>query len=239
MKRRCGGKVACSTGSQRGGIFFRLIFLMFLAIALFFLYLVRYPLLRMAGSFWVVDDGPQYSDAIVMLSDDNYQADRAAHAGELYKAGWAPRVVGSGRLLRPYAGIAELEAHDLTDRGVPAGAVVKFPQNGRNTREECAAIGAFVSSRGWRRILLVTSNYHTRRAKYICSRVFPTGTILRVSPARDSDYDPDNWWKTRQGAKMFFNESVGLIAAMWELRHTGAKTSLSALLLIARGMLSD
>jgi uncharacterized SAM-binding protein YcdF (DUF218 family) len=235
MMRRGDG---CRASRQRGGIFFRLLFLMFLAVVLFLLYLVRQPLLRMAGDFWLVDDGPQPSDAIVMLSDDNFQADRAAHAAELYKAGWAPRVVASGRLLRPYAGIAELEQHDLKDRGVPENAVVRFPQNGRDTHDECTAIGAFVSSRGWKRILLVTSNYHTRRAKYICERTFPAGIILRVSPAPDSDYDPDNWWKTRQGAKMFFNESVGLVVAMWELRHARAQTSESALLLIETRMLS-
>jgi uncharacterized SAM-binding protein YcdF (DUF218 family) len=238
MMRRDGQTGLRTRASQRGGIFFRLLFLMFLAVFVLFLCLIRHPLLRLAGGFWVVDDGPQHADAIVMLSDDNYQAERAAHAAELYKDGWAPRVVASGRLLRPYAGIAELEEHDLKDRGVPAGAIVKFPQNGRNTREECAAIGAFVSSRGWKRILLVTSNYHTRRAKYICSRVFPPGMILRVSPARDSDYDPANWWKTRQGTKMLFNESVGLVVAMWELRHSDAQTSEATLLPIRASMLS-
>ena len=59
------------TASQHGGIVFRLLFLMFLAVLLFVLYLIRQPLLHLAGGFWVVDDGPQHSDAIVMLSDDN------------------------------------------------------------------------------------------------------------------------------------------------------------------------
>ena len=84
-------KAAGTAASERGGIFFQLIFLAFLIVFLFFLYLVRDPLLRLAGDFLVVDDGPQHSDAIVMLSDDNYQADRAAHAADLYRAGWAPR----------------------------------------------------------------------------------------------------------------------------------------------------
>jgi uncharacterized SAM-binding protein YcdF (DUF218 family) len=230
MKRSGARRVYRGTTAQGGGIFFRLLFLMFLLVVLFLLYLVRQPLLRLAGSFWVVDDGPQHMDAIVMLSDDNFQADRAAHAAELYKEGWAPRVVASGRLLRPYAGIAELEEHDLKDHGVPQGAVVRFPQSGRDTREECTAIGEFVSSRGWKRVLLVTSNYHTRRAKYICSRAFPPGMILRVSPAPDSDYDPDNWWKTRQSAKLFFNETVGMTVAIWELRHSGTHTSEAAVI---------
>ena len=222
----------------RGGIFFRLLSLLVLIVFCFLLYLVRHPLLRLAGGFWVVDDSPQHSDAIVMLSDDNFRADRAAHAAELFRAGWAPRVIASGRRLRPYAGIAELEEHDLEDRGVPANAVVKLPQDGRNTREECMAISASIASHGWKRILLVTSNYHTRRARYICSRTLPEGTILRVSPASDSDYDPDNWWHTRQGMKMFFQEGVGIVVAMWELRHSDSKTSESVLLLLDVALLS-
>ena len=72
---------------------------------------------RAASGSWTKD--PRAADAIVMLGDDNYDADRATRAAELFKAGWAPRVIASGRYLRPYASIAELEEHDLIDRGVP------------------------------------------------------------------------------------------------------------------------
>ena len=222
----------------RGGIFFRLLSLMCLLVFLLLIYVVRHPLLRFAGGFWVVDDAPQHSDAIVMLSDDNFHADRAARAAELYRAGWAPRVIASGRRLRPYAGIAELEEHDLEDRGVPASAVVKLPGDDRNTREECSAIGALLASHGWKRLLLVTSNYHARRARYICSRTLPEGTLLRVSAASDSDYDPDTWWQSRIGAKRFFGEVAGMAVAMWELRHSSSKTSDSVLMLVDVALLS-
>ena len=52
--------------SDRGGIFFRLMFLIFLVIFAFVIYLARYPILRFAGNFWVVDESPQTSDAIVI-----------------------------------------------------------------------------------------------------------------------------------------------------------------------------
>jgi uncharacterized SAM-binding protein YcdF (DUF218 family) len=215
--------------SERGGIFFRFLLLLCLALFCFFLYIARRPLLRLAGGFWVVDESPKPSDAIVMLSDDNYQGDRAARAAELYKAGWAPRVIASGRLLRSYAGVAELEQHDLQSHGVPEGAIVKLAAADLNTREECAGIGQFAYSRGWKRILLVTSNYHTRRARYICSRVMQPGTTLVVSAARDADYDPDTWWHTRQGTKIFFGEAVGFFVAMWELRHSDVQITQASL----------
>jgi uncharacterized SAM-binding protein YcdF (DUF218 family) len=216
--------------SQRGGIFFRLLFLLCFLFLIFLVYLARHPLMRMAGSFWTVDEGPVASDAIVILGDDNYGGDRAARAADLLKAGWAPRVVASGRYLRPYASIAELEARDLTDHGVPATAIVRLDHRAEDTREEAVAISQLISSRGWKRIILVTSNFHTRRSRYICSRTFPPGTVLRVVAARDSDFDPENWWRSRLGIKIFAHELVGMLVAMWEMRHSDVQTSGSAAL---------
>lgn len=211
--------------SQRGGIFFRLLFLMFLLCLLFLVYLARHPLLRMAGSFWIVDEGPVASDVIVVLGDDNYDGDRATRAAELLKAGWAPRIVASGRGLRSYASIAELEEHDLTDRGVPISAIVRFAHRAEDTREEAAAISQLASSHGWKRIILVTSNFHARRARYIYQRSLAPGTVLRVVAARDRDFDPDNWWTTREGIKIFAHELVGMVVAVWEMRHNSIETS--------------
>ena len=203
-------------------------FLMGFLFLIFLVYLARHPLMRMAGSFWTVDEGPVASDAIVILGDDNYGGDRAARAADLLKAGWAPRVVASGRYLRPYASIAELEARDLTDHGVPATAIVRLDHRAEDTREEAFAISQLISSRGWKRIILVTSNFHTRRSRYICERTFPPGTVLRVVAARDSDFDPESWWRSRLGIKIFAHELVGMLVAMWEMRHSDVQTSGSA-----------
>ncbi len=215
---------------QRGGIFFRLLFLLSFLCLLFVLYLVRHPVLRLAGGFWVVDEAPQAADAIVVLGDDNYNADRAARTAQLFKAGWAPQIVVSGRFLRPYASIAELEEHDLIDRGVPQAAIIRFAHRAENTREETTAIGQLISSRGWRRILLVTSNYHTRRSQYLAERTFPAGTILHVIAAPDSDYDPHNWWQTRNGVKIFAHECVGILVSIWEMRHSDVQTASSGMI---------
>lgn len=210
---------------QSGGIFFRLLFLIFLAVFCFFLYLVRHPLLRFAGNFWVVDQSADSADAIVILDDDDYQADRATRAAELYKDGRAPRVIASGRFLRPYASIADFEARDLADRGVPMNAIVRLTHRATNMREEAFAISQLLSSSGWKRVLLVTSNYHTRRSRYICERAFPEGTFLHVVAAPDSEYDPNRWWQNRVGAKIFLHESAGMLVAMWEMRHNDVRTT--------------
>jgi len=220
-----------SKHAQRGGIIIRFIFLVCFVCLLFGLYLIRRPLLRAAGAFWVVDEAPISADAIVMLGDDNYNADRAARAAQLYKAGYAPRVVASGRYLRPYASVAELEEHDLTDRGVPKAAVVRFTHHAENTKDEAAALAQLISARGWKRILLVTSNYHTRRSLFLADREFPERTVVRIIAAPDSDYDPNGWWRTRAGLKIFGHECIGMVVSLWEMRHNDVQTSDASLLL--------
>jgi len=215
--------------SDRGGIFFRLLFLIFLVVFAFVIYLARHPILRLAGNFWVVDESPQTSDAIIVLSDDDYGAVRAARAADLYRASCAPRIIASGRMLRSYTSIAELMQHDLTDRGVPATAVVRFPNRARNTLEEAGAVSEFLSTHGWKKIIVVTSNYHTRRARFIYEHALAPGTELRVIAAPDPAYDPNSWWRTREGLKTFFYEFLGYIVAHWELRHSDAHTVSSAL----------
>ncbi len=228
--RYCPEKLTLARACERGGILFRLLLLVCLVCMLFAFYLIRRPLLRLAGGFWIVDEAPISADAIVILGDDNYNGDRAARAAQLYKAGYAPRVVASGRYLRPYASIAELEERDLTDRGVPKGAVVRFANHAEDTKEEAAALAQLISVRGWKRIILVTSNYHTRRSHFLAAREFPEGTTLRVVAAPDSEYDPHDWWRTRTGLKAFGHECVGIVVAVWEMRHNDIQTSDSSLI---------
>ncbi|MDQ1408981.1 MAG: hypothetical protein QOJ41_716 [Acidobacteriaceae bacterium] len=211
--------------SQRGGILSSLISLLFLIVFCFVLYAARRPLLRLAGESWVVEDPLQQSDALLLLSDDNFFADRATRASELYRQKLAPIVVASGRRLRPSAGIAELMEHDLIERGVPKDRIIRFPHDGDNTREEALALRALVNEKGWRNIIVVTSNYHTRRARYIFQRVFPESVTVRVASARDGEFDPEHWWENRKSLKEFTRELAAMVVAAWELRRDSSHTA--------------
>jgi uncharacterized SAM-binding protein YcdF (DUF218 family) len=203
---------------DQGGIFFRLLFLILLVGFCALLYGARRPLLRFAGEFWVIDEPAAASDGLIVLGDDNYAADRAFHAAGLYRAGVAPVVVASGRMLRQNVSLADVMEHDLQSYGVPAPSIVKLPHRAENTREEAVEVARLIRAKGWKRIIVVTSNYHARRARFIYERVLPSGVSIRVSGARDSQFDPSRWWETRQGQKLFFSELFGYLVARWELR---------------------
>ena len=181
---------------------------------------------RLAGSFWVVDETPQTSDAIVMLGDDNLRVTVPTRAAELFKAGMAPRVVASGRYLRPYASIAELEAArpngSWRSRRMPSFASSTMREN---TREEAAAI----------------AQLHFRRGVEADSagdiELPHTAGALHLPANFSAGHDPAGGLRAglriqsrqlvaqRTGLKIFGHEAVGMIVAMWEMRHSEVQTS--------------
>jgi uncharacterized SAM-binding protein YcdF (DUF218 family) len=205
--------------AERGGILARLLALLVFAAFLFGVYLFRVPLLQAFGHVWVVDDVPGPADAILVLGDDNVEADRATRAAELYRARWAPRVVASGRPLRPYVSVPDLMRRDLLERGVPESAIVSYPRPVSNTREETEALRRLAVERGWRHVLVVTSSYHTRRTRFILYRVWPRDYEFRVIAAHDSQFDPDSWWRSQGGVRLVAHETLGIVVNAWELRH--------------------
>jgi uncharacterized SAM-binding protein YcdF (DUF218 family) len=202
--------------SQTGGVLSSLITLVAVVLLLLVFYLARHPIFRLVGEGWLVEDTLERSDAIIVLSDDNFYADRATHASQIYRQGLAPVVVASGRRLRPYAGISELMEHDLVERGVPKDKIIRVAHDADNTREEAKALALVAKQKKWRSVIVVTSNYHTRRARYIFSHVFPKDVKIRVSGATDGDFDPERWWEKRISVKELAREMAAMVVAIWE-----------------------
>jgi len=203
---------------QRGGAIVNLIILLFFALLCAIIYFARHPLMRFAAESWIVDEPAPHADVIVILGDDNFYADRATHAAELFRQGIAPLVVASGRRLRPNAAISELMEHDLIERGVPKDKILPAPQDYFSEEQEAIGLRRLASEKHWKSVLLVTSNYNTRRARYIFHRIFPPAIVVSVASARDGDFDPELWWEKRQSSSLFAGELLGMASAWWELR---------------------
>src|SRR5215510_8435100 len=204
--------------SETGGVLIKLIVSLFLLTFFLGLYFVRHPIFRFAAESWVIEDPLEKADVLMVLSDDNFYADRSTRAAELFREGKAALVVASGRRLRPSAGGAELMEHDLVERGVPKDKILRFAQDGDSTRDEAEALAKLAKMKKWHKAIIVTSNYHTRRARYIFRHVFPQGIEIGVASARDGDFDPENWWEKRKSAKLFLREITGMMITIWELR---------------------
>jgi uncharacterized SAM-binding protein YcdF (DUF218 family) len=95
-----------------------------------------------------------------------------------------------------------------------AGRVVMCTQMSSSTREEARAIRPCLERHGWRTVVVVTSNYHTRRARHIWREVAAApGAPLRVfvHGVSDGDFEPKGWWSDRRYAKTLAEETVKLV----------------------------
>lgn len=182
------------------------------------LYLARGPILRGVAHGWIVDEPLEKAQAIVVLGGDSRAGDRVRYAVSLYKDGWAPRLVLSGAPIRTYFNETELMAREARELGVPADHLILAPTGASSTLEEALKLRPVLAEHNFRKVIVVTSNFHTRRAKQIFLGVYrPRGTIVRVSAAPDQGFDPAAWWRTREGRKLLFLELLKWSYTWWEL----------------------
>lgn len=162
-----------------------------------------YPVwLGAAGSYLVYREEPFQAQMAVVLAG-GYRGNRILRAAELVREGFVPRVLVSGT---GYYGRSEAElAIDYAVRqGHPREYFLGFAHQAQSTLEEARLVAAELRSLGVKRVLLVTSDYHTRRAR-ACYRKAAPDIELRVIGTADKDF-PKPWWSTRQGRKTVFLE---------------------------------
>jgi uncharacterized SAM-binding protein YcdF (DUF218 family) len=183
-------------------------FLILLA-ALAVLLVVSYRLwLPPIGRALVHDDGPAAADIAVVLGGD-YWGHRIENAGMLVRRGLVPTVLVSG----PPGFYGEHET-DLAipfaiRKGFPAQWFVAFPNDALSTREEARVVLAELRRRGVHRVLIVTSDFHSARARRIflaTEKAMGGGPELRMVAAPDQFFRADSWWHNRESQKTAFFE---------------------------------
>jgi uncharacterized SAM-binding protein YcdF (DUF218 family) len=178
--------------------------LLVVALALI-LALVTYPIwLTVLGGYLVRSDGPVQADIIVVLAGD-FTGSRIFTAGGLVRQGFAGKALISGP-----SGIYGLYESDLAiamavHNGYPASYFVPFPNDCKSTASESKAVVSELRRLHIHKIDLVTSNFHTRRAGWIFRSQAPDIEV-HVVAAPDRYFNPNGWWKEREGRKTFLIE---------------------------------
>jgi len=181
------------------------------------LYLFHTSLLSAAGRALVEDNGAQQADCILVLGGDEY-GNRIVKAAELIREGYAPYALVDGpRLLVSHESDATIQF--AVQNGFPASyfRAVWLPKGVDSTSTEVLYVAnSVLKPNHIRKILLVTSNYHTRRAAHFMRKQVPWLQIVAV-PASDPYFGPDNWWKSRNGKKIFLLEWTKTITEWWSV----------------------
>lgn len=175
------------------------------------LLLLGVVLAAFSGKYLIVNQ-PEKSDAILVLAGETDQ--RPARGLELMGQGYAPIVIidvpATEKIYQwTLTELAEKYAASLSQ----APAVTICPIVGLSTREEANDALGCIRQAGGHRVLLVTSDYHTRRALSIYRTRFP-GLTFSVAAAYDSTQFGAQWWRHRQWAKTYVDEWLRLL--WWE-----------------------
>lgn len=191
------------------------------------IYLARSLYLPCFGKFLIQGEQLMKADAIVVLGGDDPSGSRVQEAVSLWHDGWAEEMVVSGGPIAWGVHSADVMRKQSEVLGVPADKIIAIPvdtPSGRmllvdSTLAEARLLLAECQSRGYKTVIVVTSNYHTRRAKRIFSRVFKnSGTTVLIHPSSDASFQVDHWWTRRTDAKMWLLEIQKLAFSYLEVR---------------------
>jgi len=179
------------------------------------------PVLRLVGRALVVEDALAPADAVVIVAGGI--PTREAAAAGLYHRGSAPLVVlsnnftpdrvrelialGARRL--DYQGESRLV---LEKHGVPPDAIVALSVPVKTTEAELRVVAETARTRGWRRVILVTSPQHSRRVKLVWTREASGSIEGLITLVKEDDFPGDGWWRKRRQAEAVLHEYLGLAA---------------------------
>jgi uncharacterized SAM-binding protein YcdF (DUF218 family)/glycosyltransferase involved in cell wall biosynthesis len=141
-----------------------------------------------------IAQAPDKADAIVVFAGGvgesgkaggGYQ-ERVKQAVDLYHRGFAPKVVFSSGFVFAFRE-AEVMRALAVDNGVPPDAIV-LEQHASNTYENVIYSNRLLESNHWKKILLVSSPYHMRRAVLTWRHNAPDVVVIASPPAESQFY---------------------------------------------------
>ena len=164
---------------------------------------------------------PRAADAIVIFAGGvgesgqaggGYQ-ERLQRAITLYEEGWAPRIIISSGFVFAFKE-AEVMRAVAIEQGVPAAAIV-LETDAANTYQNVTYSKAVLERSGWRRILLVSSPYHMRRALLVWRKNAPAIDVV-PEPVASSQFYQHGRGATLTQIRGILQEYVAIADYWWK-----------------------
>ncbi len=178
-------------------------------------------LLESYGAFFRKDNASVGADAIVLLSNPNIF--RLQHALEQGRDGYAPIIYVTTTPKRAnwdelglqyptkmewVSAVAKYMKVDTPTRALPT-----LGDGVRSTFDEAYDALAWSKKHDYKRIILVTNAFHSRRAHYAFEKVFKgSGIEVEISAAPDPGYSKSNWWMVDSGLAAYLTEPLKFMA---------------------------
>lgn len=154
-----------------------------------------------------------HADALVVLAGSSTYVERMDRAAQLFGTGVATKIVlTNDNLPSGWSGarqrnplFVERAADELTLQGVPAEKIEIVPGVVSSTYDEIMRVREYAVEHKFRSILVVTSAYHSRRARWTLCHVFRGSGVeiglATAAPGKQSPW-PTTWWLHKAGWQM-------------------------------------
>jgi uncharacterized SAM-binding protein YcdF (DUF218 family) len=164
------------------------------------------------GHFLVDTDRLDQADLILVMGGD-FWGPRVLKAAELGNAGLAPLVLISGP---PYNGRpeGELAVEFLVQHGYPKELFAVFGHLEPSTFGEVIVLRSELARRHAKRVIVVTSSYHSRRCAILFHLICP-GIRFQSAPAPDAHYHAEDWWDDPPVRDLFFSEWEKILGSVF------------------------
>jgi uncharacterized SAM-binding protein YcdF (DUF218 family) len=186
-----------------------LVMVALVAVAIVALPSVREPILRGAGRALVINNRVAPADIIVVSSDSG--GGGALEAADLVQSGIATRIavfadrpnrVASEFMRRglPYEDASTRQMRQLKSLGMTD--VTQIPRTEAGTEGSAQALPPWCDQHQLRSVVFVAANDHSRRSQRVLDRAMKGHpTQVTVQATRYSNFDPNQWWRTRAGVR--------------------------------------
>jgi hypothetical protein len=161
-----------------------------------------------AGGFLLVDT-PLRSDLILVLAGETKQ--RPERALQLLAQGYGRRILLDVPTNATIYEFTQMQLAEKYIQDLPQGASIGIcPIYGLSTKDESKDVKKCLGREDVKSVLIVTSDFHTRRALSVFRRELPE-YHYSVAAARDDGQFGVRWWSHRQWAKIFVDEWLRLL----------------------------
>jgi len=161
-----------------------------------------------------VESAPERrADGIVVLTGGSL---RVSDAMELLAAGYGKRLLISG--VNPMIAAGDI-SRLLQENQALLHCCVDLDHSAVNTRSNAAEARRWAHERGFKSLILVTSNYHMPRAILELSHAMPDTTLIPFAVIGDQWRD-EPWWTSGATLRLLLSEYAKYVTA--ELRVRGA-----------------
>jgi uncharacterized SAM-binding protein YcdF (DUF218 family) len=151
------------------------------------------------------------ADGIVVLTGGS---SRVSDAMELLAAGYGKRLLISG--VHPTNAASDI-SRSLPDNQSLLGCCVDLDRSAVNTRSNAAETRRWARERGFRSLIVVTSNYHMPRAIAELSHAMPDITLIPFAVIGDRWRD-EPWWTSGATLRLLLSEYVKYVATEVRVR---------------------